>query len=169
MVDVEIYFAKRTRNRLGTLFVLFIGICQWLYSFCLTYFVLSAHSEAAGSPIQPLRPEIEIDFSTRVTALRTTFLLALIVLSWFSCYSFMFGYRWGYYYTWAWGIFLLAVGLYAHWTNHGAFEDFLATGSLRQTTGLVVAVLAGATLVLLPLPPTRRRFFQDSWLSFREG
>ena len=52
--------------------------------------------------------------------------------------------------TWALGIFLLAIGLYAHATSEDALEN---------TTGLVVAVLAGTTLVLLPLPPLRRQFF----------
>ena len=117
-------------NWLGKLFVTFIGICQWIYAFILSICVVMA-----GGAVTRLSPEIEIDFSTRATALRTTFLLALIALSWFGCYSFMWRRRWAWYYTWILGIFLLGVGFYAHWTRRGALEAFLGQDSLRQTTG----------------------------------
>ena len=155
MGDGEIYFANRGTDWSGKLLVLFIGICQGIYAFILTVCVVMA-----GGGVPPVSPEIEIDFSTRATASRTTFLLALIALSWFGCYSFMWRRRWAWYYTWALGIFLLMIALYAQRTSQGALEAFLGAGSFRQTMGLVTALLATICLILLPLPPTRRQFFR---------
>jgi hypothetical protein len=142
-----------TTKWLGNLLVTFIGACQWMYAFILTACV--------GMAGGPYSPEIEIDFSGREAAFRTVFLLAFVGLSWFCAYSFTFRRRWAWYHTWVLGIFLLAIGLYAHWTSQGTLEAFLGRDSLRKTTGFIVALLAVSALVLLPLPPVRRQFFRD--------
>jgi hypothetical protein len=161
MDDGRIYFARSESRWLGSLLILFIGLCQWIYAFIFTTLVVMA-----GGGIARAGAEIEIDFSTPAATLRTSFFFALIGLTWFGTFSFLWRRRWAWYYTWGLGLFLLGIGLYAYSTSQGALEAFLATGSLRQTIGLVIAVLA--TLMLLPLPPLRRQFFDNSRLSFRE-
>lgn len=135
----------------GRLFVIFIGLCQWLYAFILTVCVTMSNEDRS--------PEIHISFATGATAIRTLLLVALIVLSWIAAFSFMGGRRWAWFYTWILGIVLLGIGLYSHSTDGGPLEAFVGTGSLRHTTGFVLAVLAVITLALLPLPSTRRQFF----------
>ena len=143
MGDDGTYFAEGRTKWLGNFIVTFISACQWIYAFILTACV-----DMAGGPYSP---EIEIDFSTRTAALRKIFLLGVVGLSWFAAYSFAFRRRWSWYYTWILGALLLGVGLYAHSTSQGALEAFLGRGSLRQTTGFVVALLSFSVLVLLPL------------------
>jgi hypothetical protein len=137
----------------GRFFVIFIGLCQWVYAFILTVCVTMSNDDTS--------PEIQISFSDRANAVRTVCLLALIVLSWSGAYAFVWRRRWAWFYTWILGIFLLGIGLYSHGTNGGPLEAFVGTGSLRHTTGLVLASLGAIALVLLPLPLTRRQFFGD--------
>jgi len=152
MDDGRVYFARDKSSWLGNLLISFIGICQWIYGFILaTCGVMSGGLVLIPDTGQLVKSSPDFfDFSTRATALRSSCFLALLVLTWFGTYSFLWRRRWAWYYTWALGIFLLAIGLYVHASDEDALEN---------TTGLVVAVLAGATLVLLPLPPLRRQFF----------
>lgn len=161
MDDGRVYFARDKSRWLGNVLILFIGICQWVYAFILsTYVVMSGSVEfnPGTDRVEVLSPDL-MDFSTRATALRSSCFLALLALTWAGVYSFLWRRRWAWYYTWALGISLLAIGLYVHASDENAIEN---------TTGLVVAVLAGTTLVLLPLPHLRRQFFDGSRLSFRE-
>jgi hypothetical protein len=137
----------------GRFLILFIGLCQWVYAFILTVCVTMSNDHTS--------PEIQISFSNKADTERTVLLILLIVLSWIGAYAFMARRRWAWFYTGLLGIFLLGVGLYSHWTNDGPLEAFVGTGSLRHTTGLVVASLAAIALVVLPFPSTRRQFFGD--------
>ena len=152
MGDDGTYFAQGRTKWLGNFLVTFISACQWIYAFILTACV--------GMAGGPYSPEIEIDFSTRTAALRTIFLLGVVGLTWFAAYSFAFRRRWAWYYTDLGSVLTRRRALH-HSTSQGALEAFLGRGSLRQTTGFVVALLSFSVLVLLPLPPTRPQFFRD--------
>jgi hypothetical protein len=157
MDDGAAYFARDRSRWLGSLFVLFIGICQLVYAFILTAFV-----GIAGGGVPPISSDIEIDFSTRSTApshrLPSCFDWPDLVRH----LSFLWRRRWAWYYTWILEISWLAIGLYAYMTSEGALEAFFGTG--LQTTGLVVAVLAGNALALLPLPRRGDGFFVNERL-----
>jgi hypothetical protein len=137
-------------NKIGSLVIVFIGICQWIYAFVLTLCVVMSNDHAS--------PALKMSLSTQETTARTILFVVPIVLSWLGAYSFLAKRRWAWFYTLVLSAFLLATGLESYRTGGGPMALFVGNDSLGHTASLIVASLAALGLVLLVLPAVRRPF-----------
>jgi hypothetical protein len=134
---------------LTTSALLLIAIWLFLYSFLLSICIcMSNNSES---------PEISLALFSHPT--RTLLLVGWLALSWFFTLSLFRFTRLVWVYCVLLSLLVIGVGTYFHGTSTGHGQAFSGTGPLRRTTGLIDASSGCLVLILLNLPPVRRRFF----------